>query len=58
VWSWSLGLCWAALFDLDAGVEDEGRAEIDLLEPEDETFAKLLAESERVAPSAPSDGED
>jgi hypothetical protein len=33
----------------------QGRAEIDLLEPEDETFAKRLAEKEQVAPSAPPD---
>jgi hypothetical protein len=44
-------------FDPEAEAEDEQRAEIDLLEPEDETLAKLLAENERVAPSAPSDGE-
>jgi hypothetical protein len=38
--------------------EDEERAEIDSLEPVGHTFKKLLAEDERVDPSAPSDGED
>jgi hypothetical protein len=44
--------------DGEAEAEDEERAEIDSLEPVGHTFEKLLAEDERVARSAPSDGED
>jgi hypothetical protein len=42
--------------DRDADAEDKQRDEIGWLGPEDQTFAKLLAENERVAPSAPEMG--
>jgi hypothetical protein len=44
--------------DPDAELEDWEQAKIDLLVPEDRTVAKLFAEKERVAASAPSGGED
>jgi hypothetical protein len=42
--------------DPDAEGEDGEPAEIEVREPQRHTFPELLAESERVAPSAPSDG--
>jgi hypothetical protein len=46
------------LLDPHAEGEDEELAGIDLLDPEGDTFGKMLADDERVAPSTPSDGED
>jgi hypothetical protein len=37
------------LVDQDAEADDEGRAEIELTKPKDDTLAKLLAENERGA---------
>jgi hypothetical protein len=44
-------------FDPDPEAEGEAERRSTCPEPEDETFARLLAGNERVAPSAPSDGE-
>jgi hypothetical protein len=46
------------LLDPHAEAEDEELADIDLLEPDGLTSAKLRGEDERVAPLSPSDGED
>jgi hypothetical protein len=54
---WLTGPREVGLLHPDADAEDEERAETDLLEREGHTFGKLLVEDERVAPSAPSDGE-
>jgi hypothetical protein len=43
-------------FDPEAEAEDEERADINLLEPEGQAFAKLPPENERVAPSSPEVG--
>jgi hypothetical protein len=40
----------------DAEVEADEQAEVDLLEPDGLTFAKLRVEAERATPSAPSEG--